>query len=81
MVVWPVVVSAVVVSLDWVVEVAVLSLWSALHAAIALDEIKIATIEKINALSIVKSFAIPIHVENEVRLNSTQKQIGGDSCQ
>ena len=64
MVVWPVVVSAVVVSLDWVVDVAVLSLWSALHAAIALEEIKMLTIAKINALSIVMSFAISIHVEN-----------------
>ena len=64
MVVWPVVVSAVVVSLDWVVDVAVLSPWPALHAAIALDEIKTPIIAKINALSIVMSFAISIHVEN-----------------
>ena len=38
MVVWPVVVSAVVVSIDLVVDAAVLSLWPALPAAIALDE-------------------------------------------
>ena len=64
MVVWPVVVSAVVVSLDWVVDVAVLSLWPALHAAIAVDEIKTPTIAKINALSIVMSFVISIYAEN-----------------
>ena len=64
MVVWSVVVSAVVVSLDWVVDVAVLSLWPTLHAAIALDEIKTPTIIKINALSIVMSFAISIYAEN-----------------
>ena len=64
MVVWPVVVSAVVVSLDWVVDVAGSSLWPAQHAAIALDEIKTPIIAKINALSIVMSFAISIQVEN-----------------
>ena len=61
MVVWPVVVSAVEVSLDWVVDVAVLSLCPVPQSAIALDEIKTPTIAKINALSIVMSFAISIH--------------------
>ncbi len=58
LVVWPVVVSAVVVPLDWVVEVAVLSLWFPPHAAIALDEMKTPTIANITVLSIVMSFAI-----------------------
>ena len=71
MVVWPLVVSAVVVSLDWVVDVAVLSLWPALHAAIPLDEIKTPTAARINALSIFMSVAISIHAENQVRPNST----------
>ena len=65
--------SAVVVSVDWIVDVAVLSPWLAPHVAIALDEIKTPITAKINALSIVMSFAISIHAENQVRPNSTQK--------
>ena len=57
LVVWSVAVSAVEVSLDWVVQVAVLSLCFPPHDAIALDEMKTPTIANITALSIAMSFA------------------------